>query len=68
MIYTIKSITEPDFGCEGLPEGEERMDAVVLQGEDGELTIKAADALLYKLGLDVGSRCILDGTELKAAE
>lgn len=61
MVYTIESIIEPDFGCEGLPEGEERMDDVVLRGEDGAVTIRVADALLYRLGLDVGSRCTFDG-------
>lgn len=61
MVYTIESIIEPDFGCEGLPEGEERMDTVVLRGEGGALTVRVADALLYRLRLDVGSRCTFDG-------
>ena len=58
MIYTIESIIEPDFGCEGLPEGEERMDTVRLLAQDGtEHTATVADELLYRLGLDVGSEC-----------
>lgn len=68
MVYTIESIIEPDFGCEGLPEGEERMDAVVLRGEDGALTVRVADELLYRLGLDVGSRCTFDGGIICPAE
>lgn len=68
MVYTIESIIEPDFGCEGLPEGEERMDAVVLRGEHGALTVRVADELLYRLGLDVGSRCTFDGGIICSAE
>ena len=68
MVYTIESVIEPDFGCEGLPEGEERMDAVVLRGEDGALTVMVADELLYRLGLDVGSRCTFDGGIICPAE
>ena len=68
MVYTIESIIEPDFGCEGLPEGDERMDAVVLRGEDGALTVMVADELLYRLGLDVGSRCTFDGGIICPAE
>lgn len=68
MVYTIESIIEPDFGCEGLPEGNERMDAVVLRGEDGALTVMVADELLYRLGLDVGSRCTFDGGIICPAE
>lgn len=68
MIYTIESIIEPDFGCEGLPEGEERMDTVILRGDDGRISVKVADALLYELCLDVGSRCISDNGKLMAHE
>ena len=58
MKYIITRITEPDFGCEGLPEDEELMDAVRLRAEDGsEHTAMVADELLYSLGLDVGSEC-----------
>ena len=58
MRYTITKITEPDFGCEGLPEGEERVDLVQLRAEDGsERTVSVPDELLYRLGLDVGSEC-----------
>lgn len=56
MNYVITKIIEPDFGCEGLPEGTERMDRVYLRGEDGSEHIAVvADELLYRLGLDVGS-------------
>lgn len=58
MKYTITEIIEPDFGCEGLPEGGERMDTVLLLAEDGtKHTAAVSDELLYRLGLDVGSEC-----------
>ncbi len=58
MKYTITEIIEPDFGCEGLPEGGERMDTVLLLSEDGTRhTAAVSDELLYRLGLDVGSEC-----------
>lgn len=58
MKYTIAKIIEPDFGCEGLPEGEERMDTVRLIAADGtEHTAAVSDELLYRLGLDIGSEC-----------
>ncbi len=61
MKYTITRIIEPDFGCEGLPENEERMDRVYLRAEDGsERIIAVSDALLYELRLDEGSECLLD--------
>lgn len=61
MKYIITKIIEPDFGCEGLPENEERMDRVYLRAADGtEKIVVAADALLYHLSLDVGSECSLD--------
>lgn len=54
--YTILSIDEPDFGCEGLPDGQEPLCDVVLQSETGETRrVKIADALLYARNLDVGS-------------
>ncbi|MGN1119682.1 MAG: hypothetical protein ACI4Q4_04950 [Oscillospiraceae bacterium] len=61
MKYTITRIIEPDFGCEGLPENEERMDRVYLRAEDGsERIIAVPDALLYELNLYEGSECLLD--------
>ncbi|MGN0651118.1 MAG: hypothetical protein ACI4KM_11825 [Oscillospiraceae bacterium] len=58
MKYIITSIIEPDFGCEGVPEGGELIDTVRLRAQDGtEHNAYVADALLYRLGLDVGSEC-----------
>lgn len=56
MVYKVVDIIEPDFGCEGLPEGEVLMDDIVLLSQDGErITLKAEDEMLYKDGIDVGS-------------
>lgn len=53
--YTIIRIDEPDFGCEGLPEGQQRMDDVVLRDDTGnEITIQIADAELYAQNLNEG--------------
>ena len=31
--YTVKDIEEPDFGCEGLPDGQVITDKVTLKAE-----------------------------------
>lgn len=36
MIYKVLDIIEPDFGCEGLPDGQLPMDDVVLLDEDNK--------------------------------
>ena len=34
MIYKVLDIIEPDFGCEGLPDGQVPMDEVILLDQD----------------------------------
>lgn len=47
-MYKVLEIIEPDFGCEGIPDGQEPECEVVLQDENGEkLKIKIADRILY---------------------
>ncbi len=61
VTYTIIDIAEPDFGCEGVPDGQEPLCTVLLQGEHGEKrSVQIADALLYARNLDVGSTLQLD--------
>lgn len=56
MLYKVVDIIEPDFGCEGLPDGAVLCDEVVLVSQNGErLTVKAEDEMLYREGIDVGS-------------
>ena len=53
--YTIVRIDEPDFGCEGLPEGYVRKDQVWFEDELGERQmLEVADALLYEKDLTEG--------------
>lgn len=57
--YRVKRIDEPDFGCEGRPEGQPVMDKVYLVDEEGkELIIEAADELLYEINLDEGDMAL----------
>ena len=48
--YIVKDIEEPDFGCEGL-----------LDGENGDIiSIDAADAYLYEKDINVGDSVYID--------
>ena len=56
MRYKIIEILEPDFGCDGRPEGYVQVDDVVVEDDLGSQHIlKMEDAKLYELELDVGS-------------
>ena len=54
--YHVTRIEEPDFGCEGRPEGQEVKDKVFLkEGTTGEETIVfMEDKLLYDRDIDEG--------------
>lgn len=53
--YTIVRIYEPDFGCEGFQEGQQRMDDVILRDDKGnEITVQIADKELYAKNLNEG--------------
>lgn len=57
--YKVIHIIEPDFGCEGLPEGLVRMDQVILQDEEGvRITVEVADEYLYEQQIDEGDAVI----------
>ena len=68
MIYTVKDIEEPDFGCEGLMDGQQVIDKVTLIYEKGNLLyIEAAD--IYDKGIDVGDKVIIqDNLLVKAGQ
>ena len=56
MRYTIIRITEEDYGCEGIPEGEELMCSVLVRDEnDSEKWLKLADSYLTSHKLNIGS-------------
>lgn len=53
--YTIMKIYEPDFGCEGLLDGQQRMDDVVLKDIEGnEVKVQITDVELYAKNLNEG--------------
>ena len=68
MIYTVKDIEEPDFGCEGLMDGQQVMDKVTLIDEKGNLLyMEAADMYLYDNDIDVGDKVQVKDSQLVKA-
>lgn len=62
MIYTVKEIIEPDFGCEGFPEGYEPECEVLLADDSGNrITVSIKDKELYQKDIIEGSRVYLSG-------
>jgi len=66
--FVVEDIAEEDFGCEGRPDGTEKMDIVLLKSEDGEeKKLRVRDAELYEKGIEVGASVELDSSgELKS--
>lgn len=60
--YRIIRIEEPDFGCEGRPEGQEIKDKVFLEEEQTkeETIIFMEDKLLYERDIDEGSKVMIN--------
>ena len=58
MLETFKvlRIDEPDFGCEGRPDGMEVKDNVLLKSNytGQEMTVQEKDARLYELDINEG--------------
>ncbi len=56
-MYRVKDIIEPDFGCEGVPEGEEICCEVILEDIETGITrmVKIPDAELYRKCITTGS-------------
>lgn len=60
-MYTIKRIVEDDFGCEGIPDGQEPQVTLILADGEGKLRrFRMADALAYQLELTEGCRVQID--------
>jgi len=56
MKYTIIRILEEDYGCEGIPDGEEPMCSVLVRDTNGcEKMLRIADSWLTENNLDRGS-------------
>ncbi len=61
MKYIVKQITEPDFGCEGRPEGYVTMDTVLLRDESGfEINVEISDSELYDKDINEGDWVYFD--------
>ena len=57
MEYFVKRIDEPDFGCEGRPEGKPAMDKVWLEDENQHtIVIEIEDEKLYALYINEKDR------------
>ena len=61
--YYVTRIEEPDFGCEGRPEGQEIKDKVYLKEEitKEETIIFMEDKLLYERDINEGDLVTMDG-------
>ena len=61
--YYVTRIEEPDFGCEGRPEGQEIKDKVYLEEEitKEETIIFMEDKLLYERDINEGMKVVIDG-------
>ncbi len=54
-MYKIKRIDDPDFGCEGIQEGQTAMAIVYLTDENGQnSSISISDELLYRKDIREG--------------
>ena len=54
--YYVTRIEEPDFGCEGRPEGQEITDKVYLKE-----AITKEEQLLYERDINEGMKVVIDG-------
>lgn len=64
--YKVIDITEQDFGCEELPEGQKYCVDVILQDNETNenITISVPDAELYEKCIDVGTLVYYDGRNI----
>ncbi|MBQ8133078.1 MAG: hypothetical protein IJ192_01495 [Clostridia bacterium] len=66
-MYKVIEIIEPDFGCEGLPDGEEPMCEVILEADSGKcITVTVPDKELYEKNITEG--CYIDYTNSKLSK
>lgn len=68
--YKVIKIDEPDYGCEGLPEGAVRKDMVTLfSAAAGERIMWVSDDYLYDNDINEGDTVRIDGRNIfKEAE
>lgn len=62
--YFVKKILEPEYGCEGRPEGYVAMDTVFLRNEEGdEIVMRVSDKELYDKNINEGDSVYFDMDE-----
>lgn len=68
-MYKVIDIIEADFGCEGLPDGEEYCVDVVLEDIDTAetITVNVPDAELYRKEINTNSIVKYENNELTKA-
>lgn len=65
MYYKVLDIIEPDFGCEGLPQGQVPVDEVILLDENNcKITVEQGDSYLYEMDINVGDKVTLVNNKL----
>ena len=60
--FNVLRIDEPDFGCEGRPDGMEVKDNVLLKSN---YTVQEKDARLYELDINEGDKVFLIDGEMR---
>ena len=66
MEYLVKWIDEPDFGCEGRPEGKPAMDKVWLEDKNQQtIVIEVEDERLYALDINENDKVWYSENELR---
>ena len=65
--FNVLRIDEPDFGCEGRPDGMEVKDNVLLKSNytGQEMTVQEKDARLYELDINEGDKVFLIEGEMR---
>ena len=65
--FNVLRIDEPDFGCEGRPDGMEVKDNVLLKSNNTgeEMTVREKDARLYELDINEGDKVFLIDGEMR---
>ena len=65
--FNVLRIDEPDFGCEGRPDGMEVKDNVLLKSNYTcqEMTVQEKDARLYELDINEGDKVFLIEGEMR---
>ena len=59
--YIVEDVIEEEYGCEGIPDGEEAMVTVLLRGENGDQTaVRMPDRLAYERKLGPEDTVMLD--------